>query len=121
MIDVIHAFLPNNMDPSEGFIETFIIASKNSFNLTTPVTSIKHAEGNIQYDYHFKSGLFNCTQKVKEKRSKNATQSVPSHCPCHENHKCSYRFFCGLCCDLFYESELQIKSNKIQLMFQNQV
>ena len=48
MIDVIHASLPNNMDPSEGFIEMFIIAAKNSFNLTTPVTSIDCTEEDIQ-------------------------------------------------------------------------
>ena len=44
MIDVIHALLPNNMDPSEGFIETFIIAAKRSFNLTTPISSIDQTE-----------------------------------------------------------------------------
>ena len=36
-------------------------------------------------------------------------QSATIHCPCHENHKCNYRFFCGLCCDLLHKSELQFE------------
>ena len=36
MIDVFHASLPDKMKPSEGFIETFIIATKNYLKITEP-------------------------------------------------------------------------------------
>ena len=52
------------------------------------------------------------TKRQEKRRSKNAAKFVPIQCPCHENHKCNYRFFCNLCCDLFHKSELQFEQKQ---------